>query len=85
MSFVASSDICATSASTSQNALSLSISLCISQVLMPSKSVSALIGVRGVNVKELQKTTGCHIHVDGVALGFGAGGDRPVYWGDHQT
>merc|ERR1719456_996087 len=48
------------------------------KVLLPSKSVSALIGVRGAAIQELQKKTGCHIHVDGVALGFGAGGDRAV-------
>lgn len=48
------------------------------KVLLPSKSVSALIGVRGASIQELQKKTGCHIHVDGVALGFGAGGDRAV-------
>jgi len=48
------------------------------KVLLPSKSVSALIGVRGASIKELQKNSGCHIHVDGVALGFGAGGDRAV-------
>lgn len=48
-------------------------------VVMPSKSVSALIGVKGTNVQALQRTTGCHIHVDGVALGFGPGGDRAVH------
>jgi len=47
-------------------------------VVMPSKAVSALIGVRGANVKELQTRTGCHIHVDGIAIGFGPGGDRAV-------
>eukprot|EP00747_Dinoflagellata_sp_TGD_P111794 gnl/TRDRNA2_/TRDRNA2_171305_c1_seq7.p1 gnl/TRDRNA2_/TRDRNA2_171305_c1~~gnl/TRDRNA2_/TRDRNA2_171305_c1_seq7.p1 ORF type:complete len:300 (-),score=52.44 gnl/TRDRNA2_/TRDRNA2_171305_c1_seq7:358-1197(-) len=47
-------------------------------VVMPSKSVSALIGVRGANVQVLQKNTGVHIHVDGEALGFGPGGDRAV-------
>lgn len=48
-------------------------------VVMPSKSVSALIGVKGANVQVLQRATGCHIHVDGVALGFGPGGDRAVH------
>lgn len=47
-------------------------------VVMPSKSVSALIGVAGANVQALQKATGAHIHVDGVALGFGPSGDRAV-------
>merc|ERR1719316_869891 len=48
------------------------------KVLLPSKSVSALMGVRGASIQELQKKTGCHIHVDSVALGPGAGGDRAV-------
>eukprot|EP00913_Durusdinium_trenchii_P006732 g6328.t1 len=38
-------------------------------VVMPSRSISALIGVKGANVKELQLRTGCHIHVDDVAIG----------------
>mmetsp|Transcript_64968 Transcript_64968/g.174664 ORF Transcript_64968/g.174664 Transcript_64968/m.174664 type:complete len:435 (+) Transcript_64968:82-1386(+) len=47
--------------------------------IMPSKSVSALIGVAGANVKQLQQATGSHIHVDSTALGFGPGGDRVVH------
>lgn len=47
-------------------------------VVMPSRSISALIGVKGANVKELQQRTGCHIHVDDVAIGHGPGGDRAV-------
>jgi len=47
-------------------------------VVMPSKAVSALIGVKGANVRELEQRTGCHIHVDGCAIGFGPGGDRAV-------
>eukprot|EP00434_Breviolum_minutum_P037296 symbB.v1.2.033067.t1/scaffold4057.1/size45452/1 len=38
-------------------------------VVMPSRSISALIGVKGANVKELQLRTSCHIHVDDVAIG----------------
>eukprot|EP00435_Cladocopium_sp_Y103_P020327 s2379_g4.t4 len=37
-------------------------------IVMPSRSISALIGVKGANVKELQLRTGCHIHVDDVAI-----------------
>lgn len=47
-------------------------------IVMPSRSISALIGVKGANVKELQLRTGCHIHVDDVAIGHGPGGDRAV-------
>eukprot|EP00440_Ansanella_granifera_P012721 gb/GFBE01013820.1/.p1 GENE.gb/GFBE01013820.1/~~gb/GFBE01013820.1/.p1 ORF type:complete len:299 (+),score=40.84 gb/GFBE01013820.1/:1-897(+) len=47
-------------------------------VVMPSRSISALIGVKGANVKELQLRTSCHIHVDDVAIGHGPGGDRAV-------
>ncbi|CAE8718384.1 unnamed protein product, partial [Polarella glacialis] len=31
-------------------------------IVMPSRSISALIGVKGANVKELQLRTGCHVH-----------------------
>lgn len=42
-------------------------------VVMPAKSISMLIGVRGTNIHMLQKSSGAHVHVEGEALGFSRG------------
>eukprot|EP00419_Tripos_fusus_P070231 CAMPEP_0172905480 /NCGR_PEP_ID=MMETSP1075-20121228/174740_1 /TAXON_ID=2916 /ORGANISM="Ceratium fusus, Strain PA161109" /LENGTH=614 /DNA_ID=CAMNT_0013762719 /DNA_START=46 /DNA_END=1887 /DNA_ORIENTATION=+ len=50
--------------------------------IMPAKSCAMLIGVKGANIKDLIKTSGAHVHVEGEALGFsggtGPGGDKLV-------
>jgi len=50
--------------------------------VMPAKSCAMLIGVKGQNIKDLVKTSGAHVHVEGEALGFstgsGPGGDKLV-------
>jgi len=50
--------------------------------IMPAKSCAMLIGVKGANIKDLIKTSGAHVYVEGEALGFsggtGPGGDKLV-------
>uniref|UniRef100_A0A7S4VGV0 K Homology domain-containing protein n=1 Tax=Alexandrium monilatum TaxID=311494 RepID=A0A7S4VGV0_9DINO len=51
--------------------------------IMPAKSCAMLIGVKGHNIKDLVKTSGAHVHVEGEAVGFttgtGPGGDKVVH------
>lgn len=42
-------------------------------VIMPLKSISMLIGVKGANIHALMKTSGAHVQVEGEAFGFSRG------------
>jgi len=46
--------------------------------VLPSKSVSAVIGEAGSNVQALQRSTGARVRVERSSLGSGPGGDRTV-------